>query len=633
MWGTIVVLLIANSTTLVYSAHDNLPTYGGLIHIVGESLLVEGILATQLDCRIDTYVDDNLAQTFVHFSHLVESIKTQGKTFSPHHLRSLQYELHTCKYHIIEAIHHASENFTRIFGHENPELLEKHIEAHMEKIPTAVDRSKYSNDIFWLTLDKVKQGSRTKRSWFDAVGNALKVVIGTATTGDVNRLEEKFRNKSNQLVQSTHQLEAKQNKLQGFIKQSFQQIEHLYSALKTTSNKLNELDHFVIYQNSIQELINIVRYLITLAREHERSITLLNNGILPPMIERKVLNKLIKEGEDRFIQLTFPIPINSRADSNMNTLLSLIQVSGTVHQNVFVLAIPFIDIAKQGKLYSATTFPIRNSIGDLIQPTVEPFLWAGATEHARISSLADCSQITPNKYICHTDHARWSNQVPSCLLALLNNNKMQSHQACKYHPTTLTNGYFVKRWFGSWYILLPKPILANVACPVTRHNNLKPYHGVVVISPPCSFHSEHLTLTTTQLTDTIVDMSAMIIPFGTIEIENVTTPNTSRALADVQQQLDALNLTTLVATPIMDQWLPTAHSMVSYTTAVLATLIVISFPLAIIGCKLYTKRRNTREQTLRNPDGFPMPIRKYSVDTRHTNLLKGYQSTPDMTTV
>lgn len=69
VWEILALLLVAHTTTLVYTADTDLPTYGRLIHNLGESLLVDGVLATKLDCGVDRYVDDNLAQAYVHFSH------------------------------------------------------------------------------------------------------------------------------------------------------------------------------------------------------------------------------------------------------------------------------------------------------------------------------------------------------------------------------------------------------------------------------------------------------------------------------------------------------------------------------------------------------------------------------------
>jgi hypothetical protein len=121
----------------------------------------------------------------------------------------------------------------------------------------------------------------------------------------------------------------------------------------------------------------------------------------------------------------------------------------------------------------------------------------------------------------------------------------------------------------------------------------------------------------------------MKFPFETIDAENVTTIDPSRALKDIQQQLDALqNLTTLVATPIMDQWFPAAHLMASSTTVVLAISIFVS--LLVIGCKLYTKRRNTREQTQINLVDIPVSGRETRFQLRHTNPPQIHQSTPDM---
>jgi hypothetical protein len=425
--------------------------------------------------------------------------------------------------------------------------------------------------------------------------------VGTATNDDLTIIENKIHDTNVRIIRANHKLEIKAEKLSNLLEVSFTHIAKIYNSLESTNNRITELDLFIKASNVLTELTNAIRHLSALAADFETRVTLLNKGILPPIVGFQHLSELIQHGEERFTLLVFPMPYLNI--SNYHSVLSIISVQSTHIPEAFMMLIPFIDKNKNGLLYSAIEFPFRNSENVLLLPKVEPFLWATETEYCTIASMKECSRIETNQYICHANSTKLSNTVPSCLLAIRNKDPSTAEDVCNYYEIPAETEYYAKRIKNLWFVYLFKPTMATITCPVSRNNRVQSYEGLVVIHPPCSFNSKHVTLSTTQTFHTNFSTHYKILPLPTLNADINPKTHSHDVITEIQQHIATLQNLTFGDSMIDSTWTRKLHYGISGLTVILTigSLIIVT-----IATLVYRQRMN-RSSTIQPGDDEALP--------------------------
>ena len=88
-------------------------------------------------------------------------------------------------------------------------------------------------------------------------------------------------------------------------------VDRALVGLLGVSARKNRIEAYLQILAVLQNLNSVTFYLLSLGREIETLITLLQQDIVPPILHTQQLQNILKDGSRKFPSLTFPYPIDN----------------------------------------------------------------------------------------------------------------------------------------------------------------------------------------------------------------------------------------------------------------------------------------------------------------------------------
>ena len=315
--------------------------------------------------------------------------------------------------------------------------------------------------------------ARTKRGWFDAVGQFLKFTTGVATENDIGILKSQFMSNHKNLDISINKIILNNNVLSDAMKKLVNASIIQKNLLLTTINR-DVLWHRL--SNTIGLASDLVQVAATLSLQYKWLVDQLKSGILPKtVLNKKIISTILKQNVDSFDQ-------------------NFISVSPTDKIHKFVVKVPIIS-NETFTLYEVTPCPVKEKTDKtlIIINKYERFVGISNHSYFATNKKPDCILSSSNiQYaLCSLNIKLFNHKIQSCSRDIILNKTEPNCRLTRYYG----NGkFFIEEINESYIIKFFDFTKITVTCGNKKsYRNLK---GIVVLNPPCLLQSALLTVIT-----------------------------------------------------------------------------------------------------------------------------------------
>ena len=296
----------------------------------------------------------------------------------------------------------------------------------------------HARNTFKLFPSKI---SRSKRAWFDAIGNFLKLATGVATEHDLDLLRKEVTETS-QL--SLTKLELNQNVLMTSIA-SLTKASVLQRNLLLVEKNRNMLWQRI--SNSISLASDLTNVASTLTLQYRILTEQLDRGIIPKLIkDQSNLRTIFEETVNKFPNLTL--------DPN------LVSIKGTSINFKYVLVYPVVGIDRYN-LYEILPWPFKSGTNMLMVSNAEKYIGLSKTNYFTSSVIPSCEN-SGNVTVCSMNLKIYDNQYSTCSRDLLLNITKLNY-SCNFIKYRNSNFHIIKS-SGSYIISFFDPTDIIVTC-------------------------------------------------------------------------------------------------------------------------------------------------------------------------
>lgn len=359
----------------------------------------------------------------------------------------------------------------KIFNLENLSELQKTIVNNYHKLDK-------------LQLLPTPARNRMKRGLVDVGGDVLRVVFGTATVKDVQALQSAVDDSLTAVEASTIRLTLSVQDVSRVVNATVQHVNRLDVALGLVSQRVHNVEEFMLLDRYLSILIDKVRMLSKDISHVKMVKTLVAQNILPhTLLNTREIKKIVDDGSKLFPNLQFIVDVNNTPVSEM---IDFIRIENShTDSDTVILIFPFVEKWENFVLYSLYPFPLIQK-EKVIIPTYLPKYVAVNDEHFHeIKSLDHCTHnVRGSEYICEPQSTQ--TDTLSCAEFLFRNEPNTPTSPCVFYDAPTI---FSVRTSQAWYIYFREPTFGQVMCPNSSKNSLKIFEGALRIVPPCSFSS------------------------------------------------------------------------------------------------------------------------------------------------
>lgn len=371
-------------------------------------------------------------------------------------------------------------------------------------IPTLKDTE---NNLITISTNK-----RTKRAWFNAIGNSFKTAFGTLDDDDskyfqdaINKVEH---DNANLLHLSKAQIQITKTAIETFNKttQAFNDnikilddnYEKLLSSVlenqDITSVKIEITKYFEILSlliNEVQNQLNILIDTVLLAR---------SNSIHPSVITpNQIINELSHTVSHLPDSLTYPFPLENKEAHKFLKIIN-IKTFSTNNQIGYLITIPLVNIEKY-YLYNLIPLPTLNPNTHNYQFILPSFQYLTISDkrdlYSPLENLNTCQELGELHAICYaTNPLFYLNSRPICETQLIQH-PVSLPESCELRILK-TN---IEIWHklsspNTWLYVLPENTNVNLACsPATAINIKLSKTGTLKITSQCKLRTTHTIIT------------------------------------------------------------------------------------------------------------------------------------------
>ncbi|KAB0790504.1 hypothetical protein PPYR_15100 [Photinus pyralis] len=384
------------------------------------------------------------------------------------------------------------------------------------------------NDLITIINNK-----RTKRAWFNAIGNVFKTVFGTLDEDDskyfheaINKIEH---NNADLLHLSKEQIQITRSTIETFNKtyQTFNNnlnilndnYENLLSTVldsqNTTAIKLEINEYFEILSlliNEVQNQLNIITNTVLFAR---------SNSIHPLVISpNQLINELSSTVSKLPDSLIYPFPLNNE-EAHKFLKITNIKTFFTHNRIGFLITIPLINTEKY-YLYNLIPLPILNRNTQNYQFILPSFQYLAIADkrnlYSPLENLNSCLELGELYTICYNNNPLYYlNSRPICETELIQH-PIILPKSCELRTINTQ----IEIWHklstpNTWLYVLPENTNINLACPPSTPVNIKLNNtGILKVISNCKIHTSHTILTSDKTTHESIHRH--VVPHLTINI-------------------------------------------------------------------------------------------------------------------
>ena len=313
--------------------------------------------------------------------------------------------------------------------------------------------------------------NRTKRAWFDAIGNFLKLATGVATEKDLDLLREEV---SESQQASLSKLQLNQNVLTASI------ASLTKAAVFQRNLLLIEKNRNMLWQrisNSIDLASELANVASTLTLQYKILTDQLEQGIIPDVVkDQGNLQSIFEETVKKFPNLTL--------DSK------LVSIKGTSMHFKYILCYPVVGVVRYN-LYEILPWPLRSGNKLFYIANAQKYIGISEKNYFTSSIIPNC-KISNNATVCTTDLTLFENTYSTCSRDILFNNPKWNF-SCSFHKF-LNEKFHIIKSRGSYIISFFEPTKVVVTC--NNRKVFKTIEGYVILNPPCVLKSDLVFVST-----------------------------------------------------------------------------------------------------------------------------------------
>ena len=479
------------------SISDSHPTLGALISPKGKVKFVSSVLHVHMHLQVDSYVETQLKEVYIHTENILQLIKVGGIYLSAHQKAAVEALIKSISYAFGDVLDFLPEKFVRThlnfvsvdqlerewrqlcfdaINRINVENRERHVVGPIPKNEISVDTTTISsmrpkptvqNDQAWgnytsVTLVHPKfRRNRSKRGLVDVGGSILSAVFGVSTEKELSEVKSEFEQNIGNVVRSTKLIQIQTKQAEARMTDALNHIKSATESLMSVQERESRLETFTQMSIILEHLETVVIHLNDLIRETSTHRTLLQRGIVPQLISANQLRTLIEEGKDIFMSHSFPLDLQGLNNRNISSYLNLLHAEPSTNTSTFHIFVPFVNSEADYSLFQLTKFPFlaktidggQNNTVLEVGIDLPSYVALGMGDHVEIDGINKCTQIGNSNAIllCALKQPVVANHVRSCAISILLNKTQEALNSCRYQQLNLDSGYFVEYISGRWY--------------------------------------------------------------------------------------------------------------------------------------------------------------------------------------
>ena len=432
-----------------------------------------------------------------------------------------------------------------------------------------------------LHLNATHKSIRSKRGWFDILGEFLKISTGVATEKDLKLIKEMF-------VDSNEKINLNIDKIFVHNKILTEAIQKLTNASIIHKNLLLETTNRDFLWHRISDAVSLASELVQLSEtftlQYKYLIDKLQAGVIPESIkEKSVFAEIVNKKNSSLSQESWGIDFMS--------------IKQTKNLNKFVIKVPILS-NETYQFYEICPCPLKTkNKAFVIADNYERFVGVSNNSYFVTNSKPSCRDLDDKKFsLCTTNLKFYDLNVGSCSLNIVKNLRNTNCHLKRYRGSEL---FFVDKSKETYIIKFFNYTKIAVTCSgKISFKNLK---GVAIINPPCSLKSKLLSVATnnkiyekTEIslqnwgTSHFFDSNLQLneIEFTNEEIEKIKTLN------ETLEETLKMNFTEIQNEKIRYKIILKNHFIINYTIIVIIVLVGVT----ITTCwtiKRYRKKRLT----------------------------------------
>ena len=313
--------------------------------------------------------------------------------------------------------------------------------------------------------------SRSKRAWFDAIGNFLKLATGVATQHDLDLLRDEVSD-SQQMSLTKLQLnqEVLMTSITSLTKASIFQRNLL----------LIEKNRNMLWQrisNSINLASDLTNVASTLTLQYKVLTDQLNRGIIPDLVkDQNNLQTIFEETVKKFPNLTLDP--------------KLVSIKSTSINFKYVLVYPVVGVERYS-LYEILPWPFKSGANMLLVSNAERYIGISKINYFTSPVIPNCENSN-NVTVCTTDLTLYDKNYSTCARDLLLNISKWNF-SCSFNKFLYEKFHIIKS-NGSYIISFFEPTEIIVTC--SNRKVFKRIEGYVILNPPCILKSDLIFVST-----------------------------------------------------------------------------------------------------------------------------------------
>ena len=485
--------------------HDAIPKVGALTCSVGTAFRLAGLLKVRIALAEKKIIDENLGELRLSTKLMEERTKKilLRKTKDGRIRKRMERTIHAANIIFKQMPEMTNEEETTM--RSGREELERR-GANWGMWPMKV----WPEEIKGKLREIMENGTgpkrrRSKRSFFDGIGQGLHYAFGLATDADIFAEDEKVKKLEMRVNEEL-------NSLQASMVENLNEISRL---TKEAGRAWEDLDEKVKEEKIIEEwdaLFGSITFLLDMATELKFKKDLLANNLVPSMVTMEDIRRIKEYGESSFTGLSFVTEINE--ETSLREVLSFVSIEKGTEEST-TLVFPFIDRREEGHLMSVTPFPTKRG-NATVTPTVRGVILRYERFVSEYASLSQCKEGF-GRFICPGTAPRRRIELPSCLTAYAVGSVDRIRNECSFKEFRAEDGLFVEASAKRWFIFAERETQGVIDCPGSRNDGIRSFEGAFKINRGCSFSTKNIRLSAVefadlQLTDDVEKIDLGIIP-------------------------------------------------------------------------------------------------------------------------
>ena len=532
------------------------PRYGAIVTLIGRASFVEGHLRVQATLNQIQDRENAIVNILRMGIEILSHIRTISHSLTYLDRMNLYKLANECTFLYFLILENMSESFIRKLGLGNREQMQDRWTTAVEdsifnngSIPHPLKREglhrRMGDQANFVELERaimgfyksnVTRSNRTRRSWFDAGGFGLNKVFGVATETQLHAQKVK-------IVEAQAEIKMSIAGAKKAFKDSLHNLVGLQNELEKEFGTLENYERADRVVGQLRHVFQLLSFLYTITREIEDRRSLLLNGVVPAVISKDSLQRLIREGENGFHELNFPFKVETEAA--YYEALQLLHVEPTLDPDTFTLVLPFVNQIQDSSIHRIRPFPTwtTNQSEVIWVSGIREFLMQDTESYDVLESLDYCKRFT-NGFLCPNNRERRGLSTKSCELALVHTKNKEIGNLCSY--SSFSGQVHALPVGEAWIVFSKEATIGNTKCAKERTERLRTYQNTFCVPKSCGLDTQTLTIHATQEDE--VSLRKKVQQFPTEELANVRFRKEPRHLLEdlhkkLNKSLDRLQIT------------------------------------------------------------------------------------------